>query len=72
MVTLLYAETPADISTVTLEDDGQFWMLCLQHSLVLHFKQSKFLLLPRLESAYSLIQGAHEIWGQSLGTFMIS
>ena len=25
-----------------------------------------------LESAYSLIRGCHEIWGQSLGTFMIS
>ena len=25
-----------------------------------------------LESAYSLIWGAHEIWGQDLGTFMIS
>ena len=29
-------------------------------------------LLAGLESAYSLIRGAHEIWGQSLGTFMIS
>ena len=25
-----------------------------------------------LESAYSLILGAHRIWGQGLGTFMIS
>ena len=30
------------------------------------------LLLARLESAYSLIPGAHEIWEQGLGTFMIS
>ena len=29
-------------------------------------------LLARLGSAYSLIWGAHEIWGQSLGTFMMS
>ena len=29
-------------------------------------------LLARLESAYSLIWGAHRIWGQDLGTFMIS
>ena len=29
-------------------------------------------LLARLESTYSLIQSAHEIWGQSLGTFMMS
>ena len=32
----------------------------------------RVLLLARLESAYSLIRGAHEIFGQSLGTFMIS
>ena len=25
-----------------------------------------------LESAYSSIWGSHEIWGQDLGTFMIS
>ena len=31
-----------------------------------------FLLLARLESAYSLIFSAHEIWGQDLGTFMIN
>ena len=30
------------------------------------------LLLARLESAYSLIQGARSIWEQDLGTFMIS
>ena len=30
------------------------------------------LLLAQLVSAYSLIWGANEIWGQSLGTFMIS
>ena len=30
------------------------------------------LLLARLESAYSLTRGAHGIWGQGLGTFMIS
>ena len=29
-------------------------------------------LLARLESAYSLIWGSHKIWGQDLGTFMIS
>ena len=29
-------------------------------------------LLAHLESAYSLIRGAHEIWRQDLGTFMIS
>ena len=27
-------------------------------------------LLARLESAYLLIWGAHEIWGQSIGTFV--
>ena len=31
----------------------------------------KDLLLARLESAYSLIWGSHEIWGKG-GTFMIS
>ena len=30
------------------------------------------LLLARLESAYLLISDAHRIWGQDLGTFMIS
>ena len=30
------------------------------------------LLLARLESAYLLIWGAHGIWEQDLGTFMIS
>ena len=30
------------------------------------------LLLTRLESAYLLIRGAHEIWEQSLDTFMKS
>ena len=29
-------------------------------------------LLARLESAYPLIWGALQIWGQYLGTFMIS
>ena len=33
--------------------------------------QGEFL-LARLESAYSLIWGAHKIWGQDIGTFMIS
>ena len=32
----------------------------------------RVLLLARLESAYSLVRGAHETWGQSLDTFMIS
>ena len=30
------------------------------------------ILLACLESAYSLIWSAHRIWGQDLGTFMIS
>ena len=31
-----------------------------------------FLLLTRLEPAYSLICGALQIWGQDLGTFILS
>ena len=37
-----------------------------------HSRRNYSSLLARLESAYSLIRAAHEIWGQSLGTFMIS
>ena len=36
------------------------------------YKGAKNLLLAHLESAYSLIWGILQIWGQDLGTFMIS
>ena len=33
---------------------------------------TEVLIAGSLESAYSLISGSHRIWGQDLGTFMIS
>ena len=52
----------------------QCYLVEVQNGTCLFWKKQGFYIIfaGSLESAYSLIRGSHEIWGESLGTFMIS